>query len=50
MKNNFVSSNIVNLHRILDYKITKLIDNDLNFKGSLQIFWEEENLGVGEHW
>ena len=48
-KSKFVSSNIVNLHTMFVDNITRKTDDDLSLKGSIQRFWEVENVGVDEH-
>ena len=48
-KSKFVSSNIANSHTMFVDNITHKIDDDLNLKGSIQKFWEVENVGVDEH-
>ena len=48
-KSKFVSSNIANSHTMFVDNITHKIDNDLSLEGSIQKFWEVENVGVDKH-
>ena len=48
-KSKFVSSNIVNSHTMFADNITHKTDDDSSLKGSIQRFWEVENVGVDEH-
>ena len=48
-KSKFVSSNIVNSHAMFVDNITRKTDDDLSLKGSIQRFWEVENVGADEH-
>ena len=48
-KSKFVSSNIVSFHTMFVDNITRKTDDDLSLKGSIQKFWEVQNVGVDEH-
>ena len=48
-KSKFVSLNIVNSHTMFVDNITRKTDDAVSLKGSIQRFWEVENVGVDEH-
>ena len=48
-KSKFVSSNIANSHTMFVDNLTRKTDDYLSLKGSIQRFWEVENVGVDEH-
>ena len=48
-KSKFVSSNIANSHTMFVDNITHKAYDELNLKGSMQRFWEVENVGFDEH-